>query len=165
MQMEIRMRNGRLEASWRMAGREAHEEIVRRLRAIRGVEFDRDAKVWAVPLRQADRLLAAFPKASYDYDALCAAFERADERIGIFGQSLLDMSIMLIVVDGRVVAQGDGASPLLQRLIDERNEKLAAWLASDAPVFPSISHESSVAAQQSQKAEIRARRRRNRRAK
>ena len=134
--MDIQMSDDRLLVTWQRVSKELHDEIVSRLRAIRGVEFDRGAKVWTAPVNQADRLLAAFPNASYDYDALCAAFDRADERVGIFGQSLLDMGIMLIVENGRVVAQGDGASPLLQRLIDERNEDLAVWLASNAAALP-----------------------------
>lgn len=99
-------------------------------------KFDRDAKVWTAPVDQADRLLAAFPKASYDYDALCAAFDRQDARIGIFGQSLLDMGVTLVVVDSRVIAQGDGVSPLLQSLVDERGENLRVWLDSTMPDLP-----------------------------
>jgi len=131
--MEIRLIDGFCVVTWKRTSAEVHGEILDKIKRIRGAEFIKDAGCWLVPVAQADRLLAAFPKASYDYDALCAAFDRQDERIGIFGQSLLDMGVRLLVVDGRVIAQGEGVSPLLQSLIDERCAKLAAWLqAQDA---------------------------------
>jgi hypothetical protein len=86
--MEIRLIDGFCVVTWKRTSAEVHGEILDKIKRIRGAEFIKDAGCWLVPVAQADRLLAAFPKASYDYDALCAAFDRQDERIGIFGQWL-----------------------------------------------------------------------------
>jgi hypothetical protein len=51
-----------------------------------------------------------------------------ERRIAIFGQNLLDMGVKLTVTNGRLIAQGDNVSPLLQSLIEERGAELAAWL-------------------------------------
>jgi len=126
--MDIRLIDGQCVVTWERTSKEIHAEILDRLKCISGASFDKSASCWRVPSTQADRLFAAFPKASYCYDAICAVVDAQERRIAIFGQNLLDMGVKLTVTNGRLIAQGDNVSPLLQSLIEERGAELAAWL-------------------------------------
>lgn len=119
-----------LRISWQQEPRWRHDDYCAALREISGVRYDPNIRSWVCPLRNADRILEAFPHASYDYDAICAVVDAQKRRIAVFGQNLLDMGVKLVVVDGRVIAQGDGVSPLVQSLIDERCDDLRVWLQS-----------------------------------
>jgi hypothetical protein len=132
--MQVEMREHRLRVSWPRCDRSAHDAIVERLKCIKAARFDKEQGCWFIPVSEADRLMDAFPKASYDYDAICAAVERQQQRAAIFGRSLLGMGIKFVAVDDRVIAQGAGASPLLQKLIDERNGGLLAWLQAQEAI-------------------------------
>lgn len=126
--MNIQLTDGQLIITWERTSATVHGEILDRLKRIRGAEFNKAAGCWSLPVTQADRLFLAFPKASYDYDAICAVVDAQERRIAIFGQNLLDMGVKLTVANGRLIAQGDNVSPLLQSLIEERGADLAAWL-------------------------------------
>lgn len=126
--MNIQLIDGQLIVTWMRTSKDIHDEIVNRLTCIRGAEFNKAAGCWSLPVAQADRLVLAFPKASYDYDAICAVVDAEQRRIAVFGQNLLDTGVKLVVVDGRVIAQGTGVSPLLQQLVDERSDDLRVWL-------------------------------------
>lgn len=126
--MNIQLTDGQLIITWERTSATVHSEILDRLKRIKGAEFNKAAGCWSIPVEQADRLFLAFPKASYDYDAICAVVDAQERRIAIFGQNLLDTGVKLIVVDGRVIAQGTGVSPLLQQLVDERSDDLRVWL-------------------------------------
>jgi hypothetical protein len=129
--MNIQLIDGQLIVTWMRTSKAVHDEILERMKCIRGAEFNKAAgRCWSLPVEQADRLFLAFPKASYDYDAICAVVDAQKRRIAIFGQNLLDTGVKLVVVDGRIIAQGEGVSPLLQQLVDERSEDLAIWLQS-----------------------------------
>ena len=126
--MQVEMRERRLGVDWPRRARSAPAAIVERLQSLKAPRFDKEQGCWFIPVSEADRLMDAFPKASYDYDAICAAVERQQQRAAIFGRSLLGMGIKFVAVDDRVIAQGAGASPLLQKLIDERNGGRLSWL-------------------------------------
>lgn len=134
--MEIRLIDGSCVVTWERTSAEIHSEILDRLKRINGAAFDKSGSCWRVPAQQADRLYSAFPKASFDYDAVGAVVDAQERRIAIFGKNLLDMGVKLTVANGRLIAQGDGVSPLLQSLVDERGEKLRVWLASNTPALP-----------------------------
>lgn len=137
--MEIVMRDGVIAVAWELSAYTVavNAEIKARLHRIAGVEYDGRRKVWTAPLAQADRLYAAFPKASFDYDVICAVVAAQAGRCAIFYRSLAGMGVRLVCDDsGAIVAVGDGVSPLLQSLVNERSEELrpmvqaknAAWL-------------------------------------
>lgn len=126
--MNIQLTDNQLIITWERTSATVHDEILDRIKRIRGAEFNKAQGCWSLPVAQADRLFLAFPKASYDYDAICAVVDAQERRIAIFGKNLLDMGVKLTVTNGRLIAQGDNVSPLLQSLIDERGADLAAWL-------------------------------------
>ena len=137
--MEIVMRDGVIVVAWELSAYTVavNTEIKNRLHRIAGTEYDGRQKVWTVPAAQADRLYAAFPKASFDYDVICAVVNAQVGRCAIFYRSLVGMGVRLVCDDsGAIVAVGDGVSPLLQAAVDERSEELrpmvqaeqAAWL-------------------------------------
>lgn len=143
--MEIVMRDGVIVVAWELSAYTVavNTEIKNRLHRIAGVEYDGRQKVWTVPAAQADRLYAAFPKASYDYDVICAVVNAQAGRCAIFYRSLVGMGVRLVCDDsGAIVAVGDGVSPLLQAAVDERSEELrpmvqaeqAAWLANSGQI-------------------------------
>lgn len=143
--MEIVMRDGVIVVAWELSAYTVavNTEIKNRLHRIAGVEYDGRQKVWTVPAAQADRLYAAFPKASYDYDVICAVVDAQVGRCAIFYRSLVGMGVRLVCDDsGAIVAVGDGVSPLLQAAVDERSEELrpmvqaeqAAWLENSGQI-------------------------------
>ena len=126
--MEIRHNGDGLTVTWERTDKATHGAILDLLKAIPGAEFDRLALCWHVPAKQADRLYASFPKASYDYDAIGAVVEAQERRIDIFARNLEAMGVRLTVRNGRIIADGGNVSPLVQKLVDERSAFLAAWL-------------------------------------
>ena len=125
--MNIEMIDGQCTVTWERVPKPVHDEIVERLKKA-GAAFDKPRSCWTLPTNQADRLFAAFPKASYAYDVICSIVEAQERRIAIFGRNLLALGIRLIVSNGRVVAQGTGATETLQSAIDERGDNLRVWL-------------------------------------
>lgn len=118
-----------LRVAWHGLPRAEHDRLVETLRAITGAVYDADLRAWKIPLRQADRLLAALPTASYSYDAISAAVEARRRHIHNFASSLLAGGIRLEQRSDRVIATGENVSPLIQQLVDERAAELAEWLA------------------------------------
>ena len=125
--MNIELIDGQCTVTWERVPKPIHDEIVERLKKA-GAAFDKPRSCWTLPTKQADRLYAAFPKASYAYDVICSIVEAQERRIATFGHNLLAMGIRLIVSNGRVIAQGAGVSPTLQTAIDERGDNLRVWL-------------------------------------
>lgn len=134
--MNIELVNGQCVVTWQRTSKTVHNEILDRIKRIRGAEFNKAAGCWSVPVAQADRLFLAFPKASYDYDVICAVVEMQERRIAIFGQNLLDMGVKLSIANGHVIAHGDGVSPLLQQCVNERSDDLRVWLQSTMHAVP-----------------------------
>lgn len=127
--MSVVVADGALRISWEQEPRWRHDDYCAALREISGVRYDPNIRSWLCPLRNADRILEAFPHASYDYDAICAAVDARRRHIHNFASSLLAGGIRLEQrIDG-VIAVGENVSPLIQQLVDEREAELAEWLA------------------------------------
>lgn len=136
------MRDGLIVVTWKLSEYTVavNTEIKNRLHRIAGVEYDGRQKVWTVPSAQADRLYAAFPKASFDYDVICAVVDAQAGRCAIFYRSLVGMGVRLVCGDsGAIVAVGDGVSPLLQSLVDERSEELRPMVQAESAAWLEIS--------------------------
>lgn len=119
--MNITAKGYSLRVEWPRQPRNIHQEILRRLKSINGAEWDAEARCWWVPLAQGDKLMALFPRASYCVDAIWACTDAAARRATVFYDSLIRMGIDVRIDDsGAVVAFGEGVSPLLQQLVDER---------------------------------------------
>ena len=97
-----------------------HPEIVARLKGVGG-EWRPASKTWAVAAERGDRLLAALPKASYSYDALCACWKASEGRAAAFAGSLVQWGIKLEIVDSggsqAICAVGETVSPLIADLV------------------------------------------------
>lgn len=127
--MSVVVDDGALRISWEQEPRWRHDDYCAILRSISGAAYDPTIRSWRCPLRTADRILEAFPHASYSYDAICAAVDARRRHIHNFASSLLAGGIRLEQrIDG-VIAVGDNVSPLIQQLVDERAAELAEWLA------------------------------------
>ena len=123
--MQIELVNGLIQAKWPRYPKPTHDEIVRRLKTISGTEFDKQGKCWWVPAGQADRVMALFPRASFDYDTICAATDAESGRERAFYDSMVYLGVEFAFDEsGAIVAVGDGVSPLIQSLVDERADAL-----------------------------------------
>lgn len=118
----------RLKITWPRYAKAVHSEIVARLKAIPSATFDAEGECWFVHARQADRLLDAFPKASFCQDTIAAAVEAETQRARTFLDNLNRLGVRLVVEGGELVAVGEGVSPLLQRLVEERAASLRPML-------------------------------------
>lgn len=128
-----------LKVTWPRYPRQTHQEIVRRLKLIRGAEFDKQGACWYVPTIQGDRLMDAFPKASYDVEALWACTDAPGRRAATFHASLRQMGVGFEINDsGAIAAVGDGVSPLVQTLVDERNEALRPLVLAQEAQSPVV---------------------------
>lgn len=117
-----------LVVSWRGLSKAEHDRTVQALRGISKAYYDADLRAWRVPLRQADRVLATLPHASYSYDALCAAVAAEEGRIDRFMRNLRALGVHFEVQAGQVMVRGPHVSPLVQQLVAERNAAALAWL-------------------------------------
>ncbi len=133
--MSVVVADGALRISWEQEPRWRHDDYCAALREISGVRYDPNIRSWVCPLRNADRILEAFPHASYDYDAICAAVAAEEGRIDRFMRNLRAMGVQFEVQDGRVMALGPHVSPLVQQLVAGRNDAALAWL-SEHPAEP-----------------------------
>jgi hypothetical protein len=126
----ITTHNGTLALDWRYASTAEHAQCVAAAKAITGATFSAADRCWYVPAKQADRLFAAFPQASYDYAAICAVVDAQRRRVHNFASFLVTHGVTLEVRGDTVVAHGDNVSPLVQKLVAERSAEIRAWLAS-----------------------------------
>lgn len=118
-----------LRVTWPRYPREVHEEILRRLHSV-GATFDNVHCCWWVHVAQADRLMDLFPKAAYDYGAICAACDAQAARARVFYKNLCALGVELTVdASGTVHGVGENISPVLQQCIEERSAGLRALLA------------------------------------
>lgn len=131
--MSVAANNNGLVITWQNMPRARHDEIVETLRAIKHASFDRKTSCWTVPAKQADRIYAEFPHASYSYDAICMIVVAQERRNRILYQNLRAMELELSVEDGRVVASGATATPVLQKFLDDRPDFAEYVLAQPAP--------------------------------
>jgi hypothetical protein len=122
--------NSLLALSWKYASAAEHAQCVAAAKTIPGATFSAADRCWYVPAKQADRLYAAFPLASYDYDAICAVVDAQQRRVHNFANFLVSHGVALEVHGDTVVAHGDNVSPLVQKLVAERSAEIRAWLAS-----------------------------------
>jgi hypothetical protein len=122
--------NSLLALSWKYASTAEHAQCVAAAKTIPGATFSAADRCWYVPAKQADRLFAAFPLASYDYAAICAVVDAQQQRVHNFASFLVTHGVTLEVRGDTVVAHGDNVSPLVQKLVAERSAEILAWLAS-----------------------------------
>jgi hypothetical protein len=113
-----------------MASAAEHAQCVAAAKTIPGATFSAADRCWYVPAKQADRLFAAFPQASYDYAAICAVVDAQRRRVHNFASFLVTHGVTLEVRGDTVVAHGDNVSPLVRKLVAERSAEIRAWLAS-----------------------------------
>lgn len=103
-------------------------EIVKRLGTVPGIEGH--GRRYYAPAVQVYRLMELFPKASFQYEALTAA----DGLAQAFWAMLVRFDLELIFDEsGAVCAVGDGVSPLIQQLVDERHHALRQFVG-DRPL-------------------------------
>lgn len=133
--MLVEVHDDSLAVSWQRVPPHVHAELVESMKYITGASFDARAKCWRVPLRQADRVYAALPAASYSYDAISAAVAAEVGRTDRFMRNLCALGVQFEVRDGQVLALGPHVSPLVQQLVAGRNDAALAWL-SEHPVEP-----------------------------
>ena len=120
-----------------------HPEIVARLKGVGG-EWRPASKTWAVAAERGDRLLAALPKASYSYDALCACWKASEGRAAAFAGSLVQWGIKLEIVDSgglqAICAVGETVSPLIADLVAVYGDALRPWVGVVAavPTVPAV---------------------------
>lgn len=113
-----------LRVSWPRYDRATHDEIVRRLHSV-GATFDNVHCCWWVHVAQADRLLDLFPRASFDYGAICAACDAQAQRTRTFFASLARLGVEFAIdASGAVYGVGENVSPVLQQCIKERSASL-----------------------------------------
>lgn len=124
-----------LRISWQQEPRWRHDDYCAALREISGVRYDPNIRSWVCPLRNADRILEAFPHASYSYDAISAAVAAEVGRTDRFMRNLCALGVQFEVRDGQVLALGPHVSPLVQQLVAGRNDAALAWL-SEHPAEP-----------------------------
>lgn len=132
--MSVVVADGALRISWEQEPRWRHDDYCAALREISGVRYDPNIRSWLCPLRNADRILEAFPHASYDYDAICAAVDAASGRVDRFMRNLRALGVRFEERAGHVLAFGDNVSPLVRELVAERNAAARAWLAENPEV-------------------------------
>lgn len=122
--------------TWSYYDAPTEAEIVRRLNTVTGIEGH--GRRYYAPTIQVYRLMALFPKASFQYEALTAA----DGLAQAFWAMLVRFGLELIFDEsGAVCAVGDGVSPLIQQLVDERAHALRQFvgdksLKAATPVAP-----------------------------
>ncbi len=99
--------------------------VVAFVKALPGASFDgKPANTWTVPLARWEALEAKF--GAYLWPAY-EVHEALDDRPRVFAQNLIDLGITLYLDGDRVIAGGDGVSPLLQAEVNARAEAIA-WL-------------------------------------
>lgn len=108
--------------SWKNASRQQHYARVEAMRSIKNATFDRQRQCWIVPANQADLVYDSFPDASYSYEAICLAVEARQHRHRTLYKNLLAAGLTPRVVNGRVIAVGAAATPVLQEYLDDRPE-------------------------------------------
>lgn len=147
--MLVEVHDDSLAVSWQRVPPHVHAELVESMKYITGASFDARAKCWRVPLRQADRVYAALPDFSYSYDAICAVVDAAARHIDLFARNLLAGGVELVVVLDQVFPVGDNVSPLVERLVAERNDALLQWLVDEraAELAEWLAEQQSAAAQ------------------
>ena len=118
MQIEA---DNQLRVTWDGYDKPIHTEIIRRLKLISGATWDDETKCWWVPPAQGDKLMAAFPKASYDVEAIWRCTDAHSNRTATFYTSLVALGVQFAIdASGAIVGVGEGVSPLFQQLVDER---------------------------------------------
>lgn len=132
--MNIEQIGRQLRATWPRYPKATHEEIIRRLKSISGAAYDQEHRCWWIPPAQGDKLMALFPRASYCVDAIWACTDAAAQRAQMFYASLLGMGIALHLEGEAIVAVGEGVSPLLQQLVEERAAALRALVTKRVEV-------------------------------
>src|SRR5690606_22017165 len=123
MKIELAELN-QVKITWPAYDATTEAQISERLSMVPGISgFGRRryAHVIFVPL-----LMELFPKASYDYDAL-----RVSDRLA---QAFYNMCVrfdleLTFDESGAIIAVGEGASPLIQQMISEREHALRPFVA------------------------------------
>lgn len=121
-----------LKVTWPRLPKPTHDEVIRRLKLINGAEFDRAEKCWWVPATQGDKLMDAFPRASFDVDAIWLCTDAAAGRAVAFYDALVALGVKFeIAANGAISAVGEGVSPLIQQLVAERATALLPLVTRD----------------------------------
>lgn len=120
-----------LKISWPLYPSEIHQEIVRRLSTVPGMEAGRGRCCYA-PMIQLARLSELFPKASFDYRAM----QESDTLARRFFDSMTSMGVCFDWDEfDDVMAVGDNVSPVLQKLVHDRRHALKP-LVIEAQTLP-----------------------------
>jgi len=118
--------------TWSFYDAPTESEIVRRLSTVPGSEGY--GRRYYAPTIQIYRLMELFPKASFQYEALAAA----DGIAQAFYEQLIHFGLDLVFdKSGAVCAIGDGVSPLVQQLVDERHHALRQFVG-DKPLRATV---------------------------
>lgn len=95
--------------------------------------WDKERRAWIVPLAQADRLMEAFPEASFDYSAICAAADAAEGREQAFYASMIQLGVKLrIDASGAVYGAHEAMTDVLQAEIAKRSDGLRHYMSQEA---------------------------------
>lgn len=120
-----------LKISWPLYDDATHQEIVRRLSTVPGMEAGRGRNCYA-PMIQLQRIMLLFPKASFDYRAM----QEADNLARRFFDSMTSMGVCFDWDEfDDPMAVGDNVSPVLQQLVHDRRHALKPLLV-EAQTLP-----------------------------
>lgn len=107
--------------------------LVAHIKSVPGSQFDKETKTWTAPLKVWDFLIEKFPEyIEADYDV----WTLVDDRPRRFAQGLIYMGVRLYLDGERVIADGEGVSPLLQEEVDKRAAAIADLIRSGALAYP-----------------------------
>lgn len=121
--MNIELVDGNLlKITWALYSPEIDAEIIRRLQSVPGVEIS--ARRCYAPVIQCERLMQLFSRASFAYEALCAADKAARD----FFDSLVGTGVKLVIDGDAVRAVGDNVSPLIAQLVNDRSPALMSFV-------------------------------------
>jgi len=99
--------------------------LVERIKQVRDASWDKERRVWVVPVQEADRLMEGFPEASFDYGAFCAACDAHEGRERAFYESMVQLGVKLeIDASGAVYGVHEAMTDVLQAEIRARSEGL-----------------------------------------
>lgn len=113
-----------LKVEWPLYDDATHQEIVRRLSTVPGIEAGRGRSCYA-PMIQLQRIMLLFPKASFDYRAM----QESDTLARRFFDSMVTLGIGFDFDEfDDPMAVGDNVSPLIRQLVHDRRHALKPLL-------------------------------------
>jgi hypothetical protein len=110
---------------WEPYDKSTEAVILERLKTVPNIEGA--GRRWYAPAIQLERLMVLFPKAEFQYAAMCAADKAARD----FFDSLIGTGVKLVLDNGTVHAVGDNVSPLIDQLVADRSPALVSLVELD----------------------------------